>query len=107
MAEFVKAKTKLSIGPIDRPSLISKKQLMFLIAVILISAPFLVKKVIYGNTLLHNKSIWMTGEIFVYFFSVSGSMHNIIRKIPMFLVDRNDPGKLVFFYQGVRDAIGS
>ncbi|CDO99714.1 unnamed protein product [Coffea canephora] len=107
MAEFVEAKTRLSIGPIDRPPLISKKQLMFLFVVILIWAPFLVKKVISGNTLLHNKSVWMTGAIFVYFFSVSGSMHNIIRKMPMFLVDRNDPGKLVFFYQGSGMQLGA
>lgn len=107
MAEFVEARTKLSIGPIARPPLISKKQLMFLIAVILIWTPFLVKKVISGNTLLHNMSVWMTGATFVYFFSVSGSMHNIIRKMPMFLVDRNDPGKLVFFYQGSGMQLGA
>lgn len=107
MAEFVEAKTKLTVGPIHRPPLISKKQLMFLIAVILVWTPFLVKKVISGNTLLHNKSVWMAGAIFVYFFSVSGSMHNIIRKMPMFLADRNDPGKLVFFYQGSGMQLGA
>ncbi|KAF9587629.1 hypothetical protein IFM89_004461 [Coptis chinensis] len=32
--------------------------------------------------------------------SISSAMHNIIRKMPMFIADRNDPTKLVFFYQG-------
>ncbi|KAL3522046.1 hypothetical protein ACH5RR_014880 [Cinchona calisaya] len=107
MAEFVEAKTKIPIGPIHRPPIVSKKQLMFLIAVILIWTPFLVKKVISGKTLLHNKIVWMSGAIFVYFFSVSGSMHNIIRKMPMFLADKNDPGKLVFFYQGSGMQLGA
>ncbi|KAL3519520.1 hypothetical protein ACH5RR_017669 [Cinchona calisaya] len=107
MVEFVEVKTGLSIGPIDRPPLISKKQVMFLVAVVLLLTPFLVKRVISGNTILHNKSVWMVGAIFVYFFSVSGSMHNIIRKMPMFLVDRNDPGKLVFFYQGSGMQLGA
>ena len=34
------------------------------------------------------------GVFFVYFFSVFG-------KMPMFLVDRNDPLKLVFFIRGL------
>ena len=34
-------------------------------------------------------------------------MHNIIRKMPMFLVDRNDPSKLVFFYQGSGMQLGA
>lgn len=86
MAAFVESKAKLTVGRIHRPPIISKKQLMFVIAIILIWAPFLVKKLISGQTFLHNKSLWMAGAISVYFFSVSGSMHNIIRKMPMFLV---------------------
>ncbi|CAI9087773.1 OLC1v1021942C1 [Oldenlandia corymbosa var. corymbosa] len=107
MAAFVESRTKFPVGPIHRPPLISKKQLMFIIAIILIWTPFVVKRVIAGKTLLHNKSLWMSGAIFVYFFSVSGSMHNIIRKMPMFLTDRNDPGKLVFFYQGSGMQLGA
>ncbi|KAF5941735.1 hypothetical protein HYC85_019377 [Camellia sinensis] len=66
---------------------------MLICAALLILFPFMVKKVIFGETLLT--------DVFVYFFSVSGAMHNIIRKMPMFLADRNDPSKLVFFYQGL------
>ncbi|XP_016454618.2 putative dolichyl-diphosphooligosaccharide--protein glycosyltransferase subunit 3B isoform X1 [Nicotiana tabacum] len=100
MAEFVEAKTKLTVGPIQRPGFISKKQKIIIIALGLILTPFLVKKTVAGNTLLHNKHIWMAGSVFLYFFSVSGTMYNIINKIPIAVVDRDDPKKLVFFYKG-------
>ncbi|XP_009617708.1 probable dolichyl-diphosphooligosaccharide--protein glycosyltransferase subunit 3B [Nicotiana tomentosiformis] len=100
MAEFIEAKTKLIVGPIHRPAFISKKQKMIIIALGLILTPFLVKKIVAGNTLLHNKHIWMAGSVFIYFFSVSGTMYNIINKIPIAMVDRDDQKKLVFFYEG-------
>ncbi|QCE08376.1 probable dolichyl-diphosphooligosaccharide--protein glycosyltransferase subunit 3B [Vigna unguiculata] len=107
MAEFVEAKTKLSVGPIHRPPVFSRNQLILIAVVIIIWIPFFIKKVISGQTLLHDPKVWLAGSVFVYFFSVSGAMHNIIRKMPMFLVDRNDPSKLVFFYQGSGMQLGA
>lgn len=107
MAEFVESRTKLTVGPIHRPPVVSKKQILFIVAVILIWTPFFIKKLISGKTFLHDKNIWMAGAIFVYFFSVSGAMFNIIRKMPMFIADRQDPGKLVFFYQGSGMQLGA
>ncbi|KAH7545788.1 hypothetical protein FEM48_Zijuj01G0130900 [Ziziphus jujuba var. spinosa] len=107
MAEFIESRTKLVVGPINRPPILSKKQLTFIIFAWLIWMPFLVKKILGGKTLLHDPKIWLTGAVFVYFFSVSGAMHNIIRKMPMFLADRNDPSKLVFFYQGSGMQLGA
>ncbi|WVY97922.1 probable dolichyl-diphosphooligosaccharide--protein glycosyltransferase subunit 3B [Vigna radiata var. radiata] len=107
MAEFVEAKTKLSVGPIHRPPVFSRNQLILIAVVIVIWIPFFIKKVITGQTLLHDPKVWLAGSVFVYFFSVSGAMHNIIRKMPMFLVDRNDPSKLVFFYQGSGMQLGA
>lgn len=49
----------------------------------------------------------MAGSVFIYFFSVAGTMHNIIRNMPMFMTDRNDPNKLVFFYQGSGMQLGA
>ncbi|KAJ0983315.1 hypothetical protein J5N97_011570 [Dioscorea zingiberensis] len=49
----------------------------------------------------------MSLAVFVYFFSVSGTMHNIIRKMPMFIPDRGDPNRLVFFYQGSGMQLGA
>ncbi|KAL5978389.1 putative dolichyl-diphosphooligosaccharide--protein glycosyltransferase subunit 3B [Asimina triloba] len=107
MAEFVEAKTKLSVGPIHRPPIFSRNQLIFFALVFLASMPFMIKKVLGGDTLLHDPKVWLSFAIFVYFFSVSGSMHNIIRKMPMFLADRNDPSKLIFFYQGSGMQLGA
>lgn len=105
MAEFVESKTNLVVG--NRPPIVSRKQLMFIIAAFLVWLPFMVKKLILGNTLLHDWKVWLSGAVFVYFFSVSGAMHNIIRKMPMFFTDRNDPNKLVFFYQGSGMQLGA
>ncbi|KAB5560450.1 hypothetical protein DKX38_005407 [Salix brachista] len=60
MSEFVESRTKLNVGPIHRPPIVSKNQIAFLVVTVL---------------------IW-------------------VRKMPLFLVDRNDPSKLVFFHQG-------
>ncbi|CAA0826533.1 Probable dolichyl-diphosphooligosaccharide--protein glycosyltransferase subunit 3B [Striga hermonthica] len=100
MADFISSRTNLPVGPISRPPIISKTQIFIVIAAILIWTPFFIKKLIAGNTIFHEKSTWMAGAIFVYFFSVSGTMFNVIRKMPLFLVDRNNPDRLVFFYKG-------
>ncbi|CAN4087261.1 unnamed protein product [Withania somnifera] len=94
MAEFVEAKSKHTVGPIHRPGFISKKQKMSMITLGLILSLLLVKKNVSGSTLLHDKTTWMVGSIFVYLFSVSRTMYNIINKIPLAMVDRDDPGKL-------------
>uniref|UniRef100_A0A1D1YHH6 Uncharacterized protein ZK686.3 n=1 Tax=Anthurium amnicola TaxID=1678845 RepID=A0A1D1YHH6_9ARAE len=107
MAEFVEAKTGFPVGPIDRPPVVSGRRLALLAAAALILAPFLVRRVIAGNTLLHEPQIWVAFAVFVYFFSVSGAMHNIIRNMPMFLPDREDPTKLVFFFQGSGMQLGA
>ncbi|KAK1424163.1 hypothetical protein QVD17_19482 [Tagetes erecta] len=107
MAAFIQSKTKLTIGHIHRPPILSKTQLGFIIAGFLISLPFLFKKLLAGETLFHDKRFWLSASVFVYFFSVSGTMHNIIRKMPMFISDRNDPNKLIFFYQGSGMQLGA
>ncbi|XP_062089033.1 probable dolichyl-diphosphooligosaccharide--protein glycosyltransferase subunit 3B [Humulus lupulus] len=107
MAEFIESRTKLVVGPIHRPPMFSRNQMIFAVIAWLIWLPFIVKKVVSGKTLLHDPKLWLSGAVFVYFFSVSGAMHNIIRKMPMFLADRNDPSKLIFFYQGSGMQLGA
>ncbi|PPR99563.1 hypothetical protein GOBAR_AA21129 [Gossypium barbadense] len=107
MAEFVQYRTKLTVGPIHRPPALSKMQLGLITALLLLCLPLVAKRIFAGETLLHDPKIWLSGAFFVYFFSVSGAMHNIIRKMPMFLVDRNNPNKLVFFYQGSGMQLGA
>ncbi|GFP94703.1 probable dolichyl-diphosphooligosaccharide--protein glycosyltransferase subunit 3b [Phtheirospermum japonicum] len=107
MAEFIDSRTNLSVGPINRPPAISRTQIGIVIAAVLIWMPFLIKRLISGNTILHEKSAWIAGAIFVYFFSVSGTMFNVIRKMPLFLVDKQDPDRLVFFYKGSGTQLGA
>ncbi|KAF4372501.1 hypothetical protein F8388_027174 [Cannabis sativa] len=107
MAEFIESRTKLVVGPIHRPPMFSRNQIIFAVIAWLVWLPFIVKKVLSGKTLVHDPKLWLSGAVFVYFFSVSGAMHNIIRKMPMFLADRNDPNKLVFFYQGSGMQLGA
>lgn len=107
MAEFIESNTKFIVTPIHRPSVISKIQTIFAIAVLSMCIPYVVKRLLSGKTLLHNKNLWLTGAVLVYFFSVSGVMHYIIRKMPMFLVEREDSGRLIFFYQGSGTQLGA
>ncbi|KAL1166088.1 hypothetical protein V6Z11_A06G173100 [Gossypium hirsutum] len=73
MAEFVESRTKLTVGPIHRPPILSKTQMGLIVALLLISSPFIAKKIFAGETLLHDPKIWLSGAVFIYFFSVSGS----------------------------------
>ncbi|XP_039060061.1 probable dolichyl-diphosphooligosaccharide--protein glycosyltransferase subunit 3B [Hibiscus syriacus] len=107
MTEFVQSRTKLTVGPLHRPPILSKTQLGLILVLLLISAPFVAKKIFSGETFLHDPKIWLSGAVFVYFFSVSVAMHNIIRKMPMFLLDRNNPNTLIFFYQGSGMQLGA
>ncbi|KAL0697614.1 hypothetical protein Bca4012_053736 [Brassica carinata] len=107
VAEFVESRTHLTVGPIHRPPLLSKTQISVIATLIAISAPFLIKKVLKGETVLHNSRVWLYGAVFVYFFSVSGTMHNIIKSVPLFLTDREDSNKLVFFYEGSQYQLGA
>ncbi|KAE9589324.1 putative oligosaccharyl transferase complex, subunit OST3/OST6 [Lupinus albus] len=107
MAEFVESKTKLTVGPIIRPPFLSRNQIILIVLGILAWIPFYMKRVIAGRTLFHDPKVWLAGSVFVYYFSVSGSMHNIIRKMPMFITDRNDPSKILFFYQGSGMQLGA
>ncbi|EHA8589117.1 Magnesium transporter protein 1 [Cocos nucifera] len=104
MAQFVAAKTRLPVGPIVRPPPISSRQIAFLAVALLISAPFLVKRILEGKTMLHR--LWMGLALSVYFLSVAGIMHNIIHKIPMYVQDRNDPNRLIFFVKGYGMQLG-
>ncbi|KAK7822357.1 putative dolichyl-diphosphooligosaccharide--protein glycosyltransferase subunit 3b [Quercus suber] len=94
------AKTKLPVSPIHRPLFLSTRQLGFIVVATLVWIPFAIKKIMKGETLLHDLKLWLAGSVFVYFFNISGAMHNIIQKMLMGLANQNDPNKLVFFYQG-------
>lgn len=106
LADYVESKTNLAVGPINRPPRISRTTLILSGIAISIWLAYFVKRIIGGNTIFHDPRVWLAGSVFVYFFSVSGAMHNIIRNVPMYLVDRNDPSKIVIYYQGSGTQLG-
>merc|ERR1711915_137705 len=107
IAAFVESKTKYRVGSIERPPPISKKQVIFVGGVLVLAAPFVVKRILTQDTPLHDPKVWLASAVFIYFFSVSGAMHNIIRKMPLFMTDRDNPNKLVFFVQGSGVQLGA
>jgi oligosaccharyltransferase complex subunit gamma len=107
MSMFVEAKTKQKSAAIERPPPISKWQMWFLVLAFLATTPFIIKKLIAPDSPMREPRLWCTIAILVYFFSVSGGMHNIIRRMPLFMQDRNQPGKLLFFYQGSGMQLGA
>lgn len=107
MAKFVEGKTRQMVGPIERPPAFSKQQLIVLVGGLLVASPFVIKRIMAKDTLMHDPRFWAFNAVLVYFFSVSGGMHNIIRGMPFFSHDRNNPGKLVFFYQGTGMQLGA
>ncbi|KAK8523139.1 hypothetical protein V6N13_113095 [Hibiscus sabdariffa] len=106
LVDFIESRTKLTVGPIHHPPIISRAQTGIILGFLLIWSPFAAKKMLSGETMLHNPRIWLSGAIFIYFFSVSGTMHTVIRKMPMFLMDREDPERLIFFYRGTGMQLG-
>eukprot|EP01018_Ginkgo_biloba_P007041 Gb_01497 [translate_table: standard] len=107
MKDFVEGKTGEELGSIIYPPLLTKKQAVLLTVVLVMISPFVIRAVWRNRSLLFHAKVWSSMAVFVYFFSVSGGMHNIIRGAPMFLRDINDPEKLVFFHQGSGTQIGA
>lgn len=107
IASFVTARTSYECGAIERPPFLSRNRVLALLGLFLVAAPIVGKKLAAPGSPLRDSRIWMAGALAIYFFSVSGGMHNIIRKMPLFMLDRNDPSKLVFFYHGSGMQLGT
>ncbi|XP_057764860.1 probable dolichyl-diphosphooligosaccharide--protein glycosyltransferase subunit 3 [Salvia miltiorrhiza] len=107
MGELIESETGISVGPINRPPVVSRTQMILVMVGAVIWAPYAVRKLASGKSMVHEKSTWMAGAVFVYFFSVSGTMFNIIRKAPMFIVDRRDGETVMLFYQGAGVQLGA
>ena len=49
---------------------------------------------LYYAPFMKNLGLWTAGVLFVYWFSVSGGMHNIIRGVPLYYPDQNGKVKV-------------
>ncbi|KAF7840662.1 putative dolichyl-diphosphooligosaccharide--protein glycosyltransferase subunit 3B [Senna tora] len=106
IAQFIESKSDLVVGPIRRPPRLSRNRVALFSIVLTIWFAYFVKRIIAGDTIFHDQRVWLAGAVFVYFFSVSGTMHNIIRKVPMYLVDPNNPRSFIVYYQGSGTQLG-
>ena len=52
---------------------------------------------LYYAPFMKNLGLWAAGVLFVYWFSVSGGMHNIIRGVPLYYPDQNGQIKVCVF----------
>ena len=52
---------------------------------------------LYYAPFMKNLGLWTAGVLFVYWFSVSGGMHNIIRGVPLYYPDQNGKIKACVF----------
>eukprot|EP00850_Spirogloea_muscicola_P008051 SM000042S15318 [mRNA] locus=s42:365178:366358:+ [translate_table: standard] len=107
IAAFVQHRTNVSIGPVARPPPISKQALGIIVAVLVIAAPYVGTKLMTIRTPLHDARLWALAGVVIYWFSVSGGMYNIIRGMPMFMQDRERPGKVVYFFKGSGAQLGT
>lgn len=87
MATFLRDKTGINIEKIDRPSFMRSGwfPVVFLAAVLTLGA---VAYNLYYAEFMKNLVLWTMGVLFVYWFSVSGGMHNIIRGVPLYYPDQ-------------------
>ena len=63
---------------------------------------------LYYAPFMKNLGLWTAGVLFVYWFSVSGGMHNIIRGVPLYYPDQDGKVKVghcpVLLPKGLDDA---
>ena len=98
IANWVKDKTGIDIGKVDRPTIFQAWWFPFVALSFLSSLAYIAYKMFYAD-FMRNLVIYALATLFVYWFSVSGGMHNIIRGMPMVTIDPNSKTPK-YFMQG-------
>ena len=88
MISFVKDKTGIDIGKVEKPTVFQAWWFPFVALSFLSSLAYIAYKVFYAD-FMKNMVFYALATLFVYWFSVSGGMHNIIRGMPMVTIDPN------------------
>lgn len=104
MASFIRERTGVAIGDIDKPS-VFKSRLFPVVAVAIIGLGGWVAYNLYYAEFMKNRVLWTIGTIVVFWFAVSGGMHNIIRGVPMYYADPN--GKVQMFLPQGQGQLGA
>lgn len=104
ITEFIKGRTSLPHGAIDRPSFV-KSPLFPLFALAFLAGGGLVAWKLYNSWIVRLTWLWGLGSLAVYGFSTSGGMYNIIRGMPMYVMDRG--GKIRWWMEGRSGQFGA
>ena len=104
ISSFLADRAGLKVGKIERPSFVRSPVFPFLALGMLGVAAALGWR-LYHAAFMRNLTLWTVGVLFVYWFSVSGGMHNIIRGVP--LVYANREGVVQLFMPGAQGQLGA
>ena len=73
---------------VEQPSFMRSKLFPPVFVAAVLALGFLAYNLYYAP-FMKNLALWVFGVLVVYWFSVSGGMHNIIRGVPMYYPDQN------------------
>lgn len=104
MAKFVVDRTGAAHAEIDRPSFV-KSPIFPFVALAVLSAGLYTAWRVYQSPLIKYKPLWVAGALTIYWFSSSGGMYNIIRGMPLYIV--NQEKKLQFWLPGRGNQLGA
>lgn len=82
-----RAQTGVVIGGIERPS-IFKSNIFPVVALAVTAGGAYLGYNLYYAEFMKNTALWTFGTVLVFWFAVSGGMHNIIRGVPMYYVEQ-------------------
>ncbi|KAK9803487.1 hypothetical protein WJX73_007543 [Symbiochloris irregularis] len=99
MASFVQEKTGVIIGSIEKPS-IFKSRIFPVVALAATAGLAYIAYNLYYAEFMKNTALWTFGTVAVFWFAVSGGMHNIIRGVPMYYVEQGGGRVQLFLPQG-------
>lgn len=101
----VGAQTGISVGEITKPSLLTSPLFPFLALGVIAAGSYVAYQLYYAE-FMKNQLIWTTGTLLVFWFAVSGGMHNIIRGVPMYFFDPQ-AGKVQMFLNQAQAQLGA
>lgn len=88
LVSFVRDRAGIDIGKVEKPTVFQAWWFPFLAITFLSSLVYTAYKICYAD-FMKNMVVYALATLAVYWFSVSGAMHNIIRGMPMVTIDPN------------------
>ncbi|KAL4859895.1 putative dolichyl-diphosphooligosaccharide--protein glycosyltransferase subunit 3B [Chlorella vulgaris] len=95
IATWVLERTGVAVGEIKRPTLVSTR-LMPILSLAVLGALGFVGFHLYHASFMRHTFLYAVGAIFIYWFSVSGGMFNIIRGVPLVGYDQRKRQSMLF-----------